>query len=93
MHDDARRDDKDDVPPGAYANHFRVGYNAFEFVLDFGQLYPDRPVRFHTRIVTTPAHAKAFYVTLSESIQRFEQDHGPIRLDGDEAPPTAGTAG
>ena len=26
---------------GRYANYFKVGYNAFEFVLDFGQYYPE----------------------------------------------------
>jgi len=26
---------------GRYANYFKVGHNAFEFVLDFGQYYPE----------------------------------------------------
>ncbi len=26
---------------GRYANYFKVGYNAFEFLLDFGQFYPE----------------------------------------------------
>jgi hypothetical protein len=26
---------------GEYANYFKVGYNAFEFILDFGQFYSE----------------------------------------------------
>ncbi len=26
---------------GQYANYYQVGHNAFEFVLDFGQYYPE----------------------------------------------------
>ena len=36
---------------GKYANYFKVGHNAFEFVLDFGQYYPaNGEAQFHTRI-------------------------------------------
>ena len=49
---------------GRYANYFKIGYNAFEFVIDFGQLYPegepgDKKARFHTRIITAPVYARA----------------------------------
>jgi hypothetical protein len=34
---------------GRYANYFKVGHNAFEFLLDFGQLYAEsREAQFHT---------------------------------------------
>ena len=43
------------VLEGRYANHFDVGHNAFEFVIDFGQAYDPADVcRSHTRIVTSP---------------------------------------
>jgi Protein of unknown function (DUF3467) len=45
---------------GRYANYFRVGHNAFEFLFDFGQFYAESPgVRFHTRIITSPTSAKS----------------------------------
>ena len=32
---------------GHYANYCKVGHNAFEFVLDFGQYYPDNGYAAH----------------------------------------------
>ena len=45
---------------GRYSNFFKIGYTAFEFLLDFGQVYTDSGAdNVHTRIVTTPQYAKA----------------------------------
>ena len=58
---------------GKYVNYFKVGHNAFEFVLDFGQSYLENPApQMHTRIVTSPAYAKAFLETLRESLAQYE---------------------
>ena len=66
-------------PDGQYANYFEVGYNAFEFLFDFGQYYPESmEARFHTRIITGPAYAKALLGTLQESIDQYEQSFGAI---------------
>lgn len=66
-------------PNGAYANYLQVGQNAFEFVFDFGQLYLEDPeVKFHTRIITTPAYAKAFFRVLNDCIEGYEQAFGII---------------
>ena len=63
-----------------YANHFEVGYNAFEFLLDFAQDYygPEGMVAAHTRIVTAPAYAKVFRGLLDRSIVEYEAAFGPI---------------
>jgi hypothetical protein len=64
---------------GQYANHYRVGHNAFEFVLDFGQSYEEYgKARFHTRIITSPAYAKELLATLGEAIETYEQNYGTI---------------
>ena len=64
---------------GRYANYFKVGHNAFEFVLDFGQYYPEDAVaQFHTRIISNPAYTKALFQTLGESIEQYEQTFGTI---------------
>lgn len=63
-----------------YANYFEIGQNAAEFILDFGQAYSEEDVRrVHTRIVTTPPHAKALLQILEASIERHEQVYGDIR--------------
>ena len=64
---------------GRYANYFEVGYNAFEFLLKFGQFYPENgKPQLHTRIVTSPTYAKALLMTLRESIEQYEQAFGGI---------------
>jgi len=65
---------------GKYANYFQLGHNAFEFLLDFGQLYSDgKQERIHTRIVTSPPYAKELLKVLMESVEQYEQSFGPIK--------------
>ncbi len=62
-----------------YANFFKTGYNAFEYVVDFGQYYSDDDdVEIHTRIITTPMYAKSLLRVLQESIDQYEASFGPI---------------
>ena len=63
---------------GRYANFLKVGYTEYEFLLDFGQSFGQEDPRVHTRIVTTPTHAKALSRTLRESVEQFEARYGPI---------------
>ena len=63
---------------GRYANYFEIGHNAFEFILDFGQMYKCEISEFHTRIITNPVYAKAFLISLKESIDNYERDFGKI---------------
>lgn len=61
-----------------YANYLRVGYNAFEFFLDFGQNLPGLGGEsFHTRIVTSPEHLHAFLQTLIEAARSRSADSPP----------------
>lgn len=65
---------------GRYANYFKVGHNALEFLLDFGQFYPESGwPQLHTRIITSPAYAMALLRTLKESLERYEETFGPMR--------------
>jgi hypothetical protein len=64
---------------GRYANHFAVGYNACEFIFDFGQSYAENDqAELYTRVITSPAYAKAFLEMLHESIEQYEQAFGDI---------------
>ena len=64
-----------------YANCLQVGHNAFEFVINFGQLYKvevEAEGHIHTRIITSPAYMKAFIETLVESMRRYESQFGEV---------------
>ena len=56
-----------------YANVFRVGYNTFEFLLEFGQ----RGGRAHTAIYMSPQHTKMFSDLLLCALTDQEAEHFP----------------
>ena len=67
---------------GRYANYFKVGHNAYEFIIDFGQYYSENdPPGLYSRIITSPVYAKSFFKTLHESIHEFEESFGSIKED------------
>jgi hypothetical protein len=70
---------------GRYANCFQVGYNAFEFLMDFGQISPETSQRqLHSRIITNPGAAKAFWITLGRSLQQYQTAYGVIPDEPEE---------
>ncbi len=71
---------------GRYANYFKVGHNAFEFLLDFGQFYPEsEQAQLHTRVITNPIYAKALLEIIRESLDRYEHTFGAISQEDTEA--------
>lgn len=71
-----------DSTEARYANSFRVGYNAYEILIEFGQAYEDESnTRMHTRIVTSPNYAKELLKTLMASINSYEAQFGTISDD------------
>ena len=65
---------------GRYSNYFKVGHNAFEFVLDFGQFYSEsEQAQLHTRIITSPIYLKGLLETLHESVGSYERKFGAIQ--------------
>ena len=74
---------------GRYSNYFKVGHNAFEFVVDFGQFYPENgDPRLHTRIITSPIYVKSLLETLRESVEQYEQTFGAIQERNFEEKPS-----
>lgn len=64
---------------GRYANYLKIGRNAFEFLFDFGQSHREgSEPRFHTRIITSPAYAKAFLEAFHDAIESYEDEYGVI---------------
>jgi hypothetical protein len=65
---------------GKYANYFQVGHNAFEFLIDFGQMYSEgTKAQFHTRIITSPSYAKELWKLLGESLNQYQTTFGSIQ--------------
>lgn len=66
-------------PLACYANYFEVGHNAFEFLLDAGQVEPESgDVQLLSRIAVSPVHAKLLAQLLNQSIAQFESAHHDI---------------
>lgn len=66
-------------PLACYANYFEVGHNAFEFLLDAGQVEPQSgEVQLLSRIAVSPVHAKLLARLLTQSIEQFERAHHEI---------------
>ena len=72
-------DNSEDAREGRYANHFFIGHNAFEFILEFGQFYEgnEKPL-MHTRIVTSPAYALRFLELLNQAMDQYQNTFGEI---------------
>ena len=65
---------KCDELEGVYANLFKVGFNVYEFVLDFGQTFSEKGrEKYHTRIVTTPEYVKQLLELLQQTYEEFEK--------------------
>ncbi len=83
MEHEAKESRETGPPEGRYANCFKVGHNAVEVLLDFGQFYPESDEeQFHTRIITSPIYAKALLEIIRESLDQYEQTFGPIPKGG-----------
>jgi len=80
MHDDNEAVEKVEARiESRYSNFLRVGYNQYEFLLEFGQLYGERAECVLSRIVTTPAYAKEFAMLLVNSLDEYERKYSEIR--------------
>jgi Protein of unknown function (DUF3467) len=61
---------------GRYANVFRVGFNAFEVVIEFGEQFSDAEnVRMHTRVVTNPVFARGLINSLNDALTNYANEY------------------
>jgi hypothetical protein len=69
----------DEIRDGRYANHFSVGHNAYEVILQFGQFYEgnEKPV-MHTTIVTSPVYAQLLLSLLRQTMAQYEGSFGSV---------------
>jgi hypothetical protein len=63
------------VEEGRYANFFQIGHNAFEFLLEFGQLEGEEEA-IHTRIYISPQHARMLSDLMNDTLRQHERMFG-----------------
>lgn len=69
-----------------YANVFRIGFNEFEMILDFGQVDPDGTAEaVHTRIVLAVPNGRLLLLLLSEAVANHDRSFGPVGAPADIA--------
>jgi hypothetical protein len=62
-----------------YANLFRIGHNAHEMILDFGQVDPDGTAEsVHSRIITAAPHGRVLLELLAAAVADYEANFGPL---------------
>jgi len=72
-------DDRRQPVMAGYANYFEVGHNAFEFLLDFGQIDPSSgDFNISSRIALGPTHAKLFSRLLEGALSKYEAEFETI---------------
>lgn len=65
---------------GVYANLAVITHSPIEFVVDFAQMAPGlAKAQVRSRVILAPHHAKRLMRALTENIQRFEAQNGPIK--------------
>ncbi|MDY9919909.1 hypothetical protein PSM36_1887 [Proteiniphilum saccharofermentans] len=83
----------DEIAQGIYSNLAIISHSSSEFVVDFVRIVPGVPkAKVKSRIILTPEHAKRLLMALKDNIDKFEQQNGSIRIQGDPGflPPIGG---
>jgi hypothetical protein len=76
--------DRSALGEGRYANYFEIGHNAFEFLLDLGQLgLETEPARIYVRVITSPSGARQLCELLNEALAEYWRSFGAIRREDD----------
>jgi hypothetical protein len=64
---------------GVYSNVVRIAHSKFEFLLDFGQVTPERKEAvIRARVIMSPHHAKALSQLLSQKVHEYEEKNGQL---------------
>ena len=83
--------DNDSGLEARYANFFKVGQNATEFLFQFGQFHSGSDLVWITRIVISPPFMKELLRMVDESVRAYEALFGEIRVPAtDESDPGEG---
>ena len=77
----------EDVAKGIYTNMAIISHSPDEFIIDFTRILPGVPkAKVLSRVVMTPQRAKLLLRSLQDNIQKFENRHGEIKVQGQQPP-------
>ena len=70
----------ENIAQGSYSNLVVVNHSPTEFVLDFINIMPGTPkAKVKSRIILTPEHTKKFLEALTDNLDKYESNHGPVK--------------
>lgn len=73
---------------GIYSNLAIITHSPAEFIIDYTRVTPGVPrARVLSRIIMTPQHMKLLLNAMRENIERYEEQYGEIRVDGQSSNP------
>ncbi len=64
------------MPEGNFSNSFLIGFNAYEFIFEFGMTTSTGTSHIHSRIIISPADAQEFVELLAKSIGEHMKIYG-----------------
>ncbi len=71
----------EEVAQGTYSNLAIITHSSSEFVLDFVRIMPGVPkANVKSRVILTPEHAKRLLMALEDNVNKYEKQHGPIKV-------------
>lgn len=72
---------------GIYSNLAIITHSPAEFIIDFTRVVPGaQKAKVHSRIITTPQHAKMLLKALQDNVEKFESKFGEIKIEGTANP-------
>ena len=77
----------EEVAQGIYSNLAVITHSSSEFVIDFVRIMPGIPkANVKSRIILTPEHAKRLLLALQDNLKKYENVHGPIKINNNGDP-------
>ncbi len=72
----------EEIAEGVYTNLAIISHSNSEFIMDFVNIMPGIPkAKVKSRVVMSPQNTKRLIHALNENIKKFEQMHGPVKMD------------
>jgi hypothetical protein len=72
----------EEVAEGVYTNLAIISHSNSEFIMDFVNIMPGIPkAKVKSRVVMSPQNTKRLIHALNENMKKFEQIHGPVKMD------------